>query len=157
MCEYYPIAVQELSGCCVQGLSYWCAGVQGLSYCVWGLSHWPIGVWGDDPVGAVCEGCSRLVPCLVRPSHCTWNVRRARGAYPLCVCIQGVTSLSFRTQATAPCIMLVVVVLVGGAGIDFFTRRFVVPKALTTNGRFCLLYTSPSPRDLSTSRMPSSA
>ena len=25
------------------------------------------------------------------------------------------------------------------------------------NGHFCLLYTSPSPRDLSTSRMPSSA
>ena len=30
-----------------------------------------------------------------------------------------------------------------------------VPSAL--NGSFCLLYTSPSPRDLSTSRMPSSA
>ena len=27
----------------------------------------------------------------------------------------------------------------------------------TTPARFCLLYTSPSPRDLSTSRMPSSA
>ena len=28
---------------------------------------------------------------------------------------------------------------------------------LTVNGNTCLLYTSPSPRDLSTSRMPSSA
>ena len=28
---------------------------------------------------------------------------------------------------------------------------------LNTNARYCLLYTSPSPRDLSTSRMPSSA
>ena len=32
---------------------------------------------------------------------------------------------------------------------------YVVTNGPTTNG--CLLYTSPSPRDLSTSRMPSSA
>ena len=36
---------------------------------------------------------------------------------------------------------------------------FAGPKVefKTTMGSFCLLYTSPSPRDLSTSRMPSSA
>ena len=32
-----------------------------------------------------------------------------------------------------------------------------IPKKYTTRGDPCLLYTSPSPRDLSTSRMPSSA
>ena len=36
----------------------------------------------------------------------------------------------------------------------FFTGT---QKILDTEGRVCLLYTSPSPRDLSTSRMPSSA
>ena len=112
-------------------------GVQGLSYwCVWELSCWPIGVWGDYPIGAVCEGCSRLVwhcgrrPCPVRPSHCTWNVRRARGAYPLCVCIQRVTSLSFRTPATAPCIMLLVVVLVGARGSKFLREGLWYRKLL---------------------------
>ena len=35
-------------------------------------------------------------------------------------------------------------------------RVFVNPKIMQPSGR-CLLYTSPSPRDLSTSRMPSSA
>ena len=33
----------------------------------------------------------------------------------------------------------------------------IVPTELNDRGKFCLLYTSPSPRDLSTSRMPSSA
>ena len=39
------------------------------------------------------------------------------------------------------------------------TRDFrgVSPKGFDGRGNFCLLYTSPSPRDLSTSRMPSSA
>ena len=32
-----------------------------------------------------------------------------------------------------------------------------VARVRLTNGHTCLLYTSPSPRDLSTSRMPSSA
>ena len=39
-------------------------------------------------------------------------------------------------------------------------QRFVIPMSnaqLMVNGQACLLYTSPSPRDLSTSRMPSSA
>ena len=35
--------------------------------------------------------------------------------------------------------------------------RFDVGAVNNAMGRFCLLYTSPSPRDLSTSRMPSSA
>ena len=34
--------------------------------------------------------------------------------------------------------------------VDFFLRRFIMPEV-------CLLYTSPSPRDISGSRMPSSA
>ena len=34
-----------------------------------------------------------------------------------------------------------------------FADEIVIPNTMTT----CLLYTSPSPRDLSTSRMPSSA
>ena len=36
-------------------------------------------------------------------------------------------------------------------------RIDILDDALLRPGRFCLLYTSPSPRDLSTSRMPSSA
>ena len=40
--------------------------------------------------------------------------------------------------------------------IAFFVTLFLVPSLLVI-GNNCLLYTSPSPRDLSTSRMPSSA
>ena len=40
------------------------------------------------------------------------------------------------------------------SGEDFKHWPFKVGNAMTNN---CLLYTSPSPRDLSTSRMPSSA
>ena len=40
----------------------------------------------------------------------------------------------------------------GAIGVHGITNEFLVGKP-----RFCLLYTSPSPRDLSTSRMPSSA
>ena len=36
-------------------------------------------------------------------------------------------------------------------------RAHVVAVTMTTAGKPCLLYTSPSPRDLSTSRMPTSA
>ena len=36
-----------------------------------------------------------------------------------------------------------------------FTGVFLLPAS--THAKYCLLYTSPSPRDLSTSRMPSSA
>ena len=36
-------------------------------------------------------------------------------------------------------------------------RRQKPPNKIIFNGGTCLLYTSPSPRDLSTSRMPSSA
>ena len=38
-----------------------------------------------------------------------------------------------------------------------FTYDILRPNQLGWNGTICLLYTSPSPRDLSTSRMPSSA
>ena len=37
------------------------------------------------------------------------------------------------------------------------TRHGSRLNLLTVEGKYCLLYTSPSPRDLSTSRMPSSA
>ena len=40
-----------------------------------------------------------------------------------------------------------------GSGTSPWQRRFFDPEVY----RICLLYTSPSPRDLSTSRMPSSA
>ena len=40
-------------------------------------------------------------------------------------------------------------------GIDILCEAVAV--TLGPKGRNCLLYTSPSPRDLSTSRMPSSA
>ena len=42
---------------------------------------------------------------------------------------------------------------------DFKTPKHVVEaaKKALDDGHHCLLYTSPSPRDLSTSRMPSSA
>ena len=38
-----------------------------------------------------------------------------------------------------------------------FARDIVLMKTVGINPIICLLYTSPSPRDLSTSRMPSSA
>ena len=41
--------------------------------------------------------------------------------------------------------------------IDFEHPDFLNPEKLDAEMRSCLLYTSPSPRDLSTSRMPSSA
>ena len=40
---------------------------------------------------------------------------------------------------------------------DQFTKVFPKPVVLVEGILICLLYTSPSPRDLSTSRMPSSA
>ena len=39
--------------------------------------------------------------------------------------------------------------------LEDFSNRYFEPKGKSSND--CLLYTSPSPRDLSTSRMPSSA
>ena len=46
-------------------------------------------------------------------------------------------------------------------GLDFlaFNDHVVVPRSISSKYPYsnCLLYTSPSPRDLSTSRMPSSA
>ena len=44
------------------------------------------------------------------------------------------------------------------SGLDMAGRREIVPSGLGIDlSEHCLLYTSPSPRDLSTSRMPSSA
>ena len=45
--------------------------------------------------------------------------------------------------------------LLNGTAEDISGAVFAANHFATTNG--CLLYTSPSPRDLSTSRMPSSA
>ena len=56
----------------------------------------------------------------------------------------------------------------GGVGVEVLGGREAVSRAWSRNGPLlvgadmagsviCLLYTSPSPRDLSTSRMPSSA
>ena len=45
----------------------------------------------------------------------------------------------------------------GIRGIGKTTTARIVAKALNCSNGICLLYTSPSPRDLSTSRMPSSA
>ena len=44
-------------------------------------------------------------------------------------------------------------------GFDNFkgNQEPIIQNLLDGNDTFCLLYTSPSPRDLSTSRMPSSA
>ena len=42
-------------------------------------------------------------------------------------------------------------------GVGFVEDFRVKSDTLPTKNEFCLLYTSPSPRDLSTSRMPSSA
>ena len=51
----------------------------------------------------------------------------------------------------------VVPTVVKGASILGFQLTPDVVEYVTVEGMFCLLYTSPSPRDLSTSRMPSSA
>ena len=42
-------------------------------------------------------------------------------------------------------------------GMDEFFGEIMVPSEEVVEMKGCLLYTSPSPRDLSTSRMPSSA
>ena len=42
-------------------------------------------------------------------------------------------------------------------GVIGFSAGGHLASTISTKGKFCLLYTSPSPRDLSTSRMPSSA
>ena len=47
--------------------------------------------------------------------------------------------------------------LLGRATTPAETSRFLITRAQAGQGAACLLYTSPSPRDLSTSRMPSSA
>ena len=49
------------------------------------------------------------------------------------------------------------VVILGGAGEKAFTAGFDLKEAMEHNITGCLLYTSPSPRDGATSRMPSSA
>ena len=62
-------------------------------------------------------------------------------------------------------VLLVTFVVTGhGLGATGFTTRLVawigmvvVPSVTEANDYFCLLYTSPSPRDRSVSRMPSSA
>ena len=41
--------------------------------------------------------------------------------------------------------------------VDYDDLRKYANSNTTLGNRYCLLYTSPSPRDLSTSRMPSSA
>ena len=48
---------------------------------------------------------------------------------------------------------------IGGVRVETGSRRVEVDgvEIALSNKEFCLLYTSPSPRDLSTSRMPSSA
>ena len=45
----------------------------------------------------------------------------------------------------------------GNLWIAFVQNEFVYVSQSQDRGKSCLLYTSPSPRDLSTSRMPSSA
>ena len=49
------------------------------------------------------------------------------------------------------------VISMGGTLIRLADQGHEVHVAYQTSGNICLLYTSPSPRDLSTSRMPSSA
>ena len=53
---------------------------------------------------------------------------------------------------------LVIGVFMTSMGLGAWTSRYVTrPERGFTLSQICLLYTSPSPRDLSTSRMPSSA
>ena len=59
-------------------------------------------------------------------------------------------------------VMVQVIYTLGENGIDIGDKEFLqdiafVIEALKSTLYSCLLYTSPSPRDLSTSRMPSSA
>ena len=51
----------------------------------------------------------------------------------------------------------VAVISLRGQKIFQVTGEKITEKALEAEAKPCLLYTSPSPRDLSTSRMPSSA
>ena len=47
--------------------------------------------------------------------------------------------------------------VVGREGLDLKTREMLTVASLVSLGNACLLYTSPSPRDATLSRMPSSA
>ena len=72
--------------------------------------------------------------------------------------------LLIANEATIIIIVLLALVLFGGSriagvgkGAGRAIREFKEETAGLNKGKDCLLYTSPSPRDLSTSRMPSSA
>ena len=63
------------------------------------------------------------------------------------------------SKAKKPLVIAGVDALNESADVAGFCKRLNIPMIASykAKGMFCLLYTSPSPRDLSTSRMPSSA
>ena len=62
-----------------------------------------------------------------------------------------------RVLDLAASLLLTAATVVAALRLTDLLCDLVREKARTTQNKFCLLYTSPSPRDLSTSRMPSSA
>ena len=64
----------------------------------------------------------------------------------------------FKTKRNVPEWLLTIGVVLAFAGTTFLgVRSYFDDTDTNEQGIYCLLYTSPSPRDLSTSRMPSSA
>ena len=120
---------------------------------------------------------TNLVCCLVQGGLrcallCSWfNVIHTRTYYILLYC-SAVKQLLYTGTAVPPatlarkeaCIGITDRCKVDGSTFSVKTGDLPMPRALrsrktnwTQHACTCLLYTSPSPRDLSTSRMPSSA
>ena len=99
----------------------------------------------DQPVPSYASAASAAPPNVPIPplapapdTEWFWKARRCLRFFP----IAGTTENQMRTSLDA-----------------FFSEKLKIPTGVLSPSDvgFCLLYTSPSPRDLSTSRMPSSA
>ena len=101
---------------------------------------------GDAPIDGRVSAWSGRLASWCRGTHLNLAVPGAR------------IGMVRTVQAPAALLAGPDVVLMSVGGNDVFDRRFQLSRFTEElQGSICLLYTSPSPRDLSTSRMPSSA